>query len=134
MDILLLTIQQPECIDMNRKKEVNMNRLEIYNPEKTYLYPNAMVATPEAIQAEYTMVNHFKTVVYTDLSRKIFSQIEEYDSMRLRLGIDESLGEEEALLTMENIVNAPPPEPTLSSEEIIASQLMLQNLLAMQDI
>lgn len=111
-----------------------MIKLEIYNPEKTYMTPDMKIATPDSIKANYSAVNNFKCVIYTDEEGEIFSAIEPFNAMRSRLNVEKGLSDEDTLLLMEDIINNPPvveSEPT--AEERIASQLELQNMLAMPD-
>lgn len=111
-------------------KKIN---LEIYNPEKTYLYPNMQIATPEHIQANYSAVNNFKCVITTDSEGEMFYSVEPLNAMAQRLGVDKTqyVTDEELLEAMEEILNTPPAvntEPT--AEERIASALEYQNLIA----
>ena len=47
------------------------------------------------------------------------------------MGIDAALSEDESILKIEEIRNAPPPEPEASAEERIAAALEYQNLVNM---
>ena len=47
------------------------------------------------------------------------------------MGIDSSLSEDEAIFKIEEIRNAPSPEPEASAEERIAAALEYQNLVNM---
>ena len=49
----------------------------------------------------------------------------------LIMGIDSNLSDEESIRQIENLRNAPPPEPEVSAEERIAAALEFQNVLNM---
>lgn len=102
--------------------------LEIYNPTKTYVYPSMQVATPQDIQANYSMVNVDTCIVTTDKGHKMFYAIEFLDAMKDRLGVDDSLSDIEAVVALETILNEPQPIPEPSAEERIASAMEYQNL------
>lgn len=107
--------------------------LEIYNPQKTYMFPNMQLATPERIQMEYTAVNNpsVPCVITTDDSATMFYSIDLLPAMAQRLGVDISTmtTDEEKLVAMEAVLNAPQPEPQPTAEERIAASMEYQNLL-----
>lgn len=107
--------------------------LEVYNPEKTYLYPNMQVASPEHIQANYTAVNVTKCVITSDASGEMFYAVEPLNAMAQRLGVDVSEydSDEEVLAAMEEILNAPQPEPEPTAEERIAAAMEYQNMMSL---
>jgi hypothetical protein len=107
--------------------------LEIYDPEKTYIFATMAVATPDIIKASYSAVNNFKCVVETDAYGEKFYAVDSFNSMKDRFGIDPSLSDTEALAQLEVIINTEPTtvEQEPSAEERIASALEYQNLLAM---
>jgi hypothetical protein len=108
-----------------------MTNLEIYNPDKTYMTPDMKVATPDQIKANYSAVNNFKCVIYTDESGEMLFGIEPFNAMKQRLGVASGLSDEETLKAMEDILNKPVPVNTEpSAQERIASALEYQNLLA----
>lgn len=62
--------------------------LEIYNPQKTYLFPTMQPATPEIVGKDYAAVNITTCVVETDESRTMFFVIAD-----LPAGLDTLIGE-----------------------------------------
>ncbi len=108
--------------------------LEIYDNTKTYLFPNMMVATPEEVARNYTAVNELdlECIIETDESRTMFyTAPEPIAVLKSRHGIDQSASTEEALLAIEEILNAPTPDAAPSAEERIAAAMEFQNLLTM---
>lgn len=110
-----------------------MINLEIYNPEKTYLYPNMQLATPEHVGMNYAAVNATKCVITSDASGEMFYAIEPLNAMLQRLGVDASAmtTDEEKLVAMETILNAPPVDPGPTAEERMAAAMEYQNLLTL---
>ncbi len=109
-------------------------KLEIYNHEKTYLFPNMCIATPEEVAKNYTAVNvpNLTTVIETDESGIMFyTSPEPIVVTRSRHSIDPSLSDEEAIIAIEAILNSPEPDPLPSAEERIAAAMEYQNLLSM---
>lgn len=109
-------------------------KLEIYNHEKTYLFPNMCVATPEEVAKNYSAVNipSLTTVIETDESGIMFYTAPEPISvLKSRHGVNQSLSDEEAIAAIEEILNAPQPDPEPTAEERIAAALEFQNLLSM---
>jgi hypothetical protein len=113
-----------------------MVKLEIYDGNKTYMFPNLSLATPEVVMAQYAAVNFAPCVIMTDSAGEMFCSIEPLNAMRSRLGVDESLSVDEALVIMEEIINTPPvpmnSDPT--PEERIAAALEFQNVSTLSDV
>lgn len=108
--------------------------LEFYEPEKTYLYPNMQVATPEMIQASYSAVNVTKCVIGTDSSHTKFSSIDVFSEMKDRYDIDPELNDADALLALEEAINFVPEVSTEPApEERIAAALEFQSILLIPD-
>ncbi|MGB8455141.1 MAG: hypothetical protein WCD89_22775 [Anaerocolumna sp.] len=107
--------------------------LSIYNPEKTYLYPNMKEASPNTVKSEYSSVNFFTCVFETDASETvIYTSPEPMQVIRSRYEIDSSLSDEEAIIAIEVIMNTPQPviESAPSAEERIAAAMEYKNLLS----
>lgn len=109
--------------------------LEIYDNTKTYLYPNMNLATPESVAATYTAVNipNLECVIETDESRMMFyTAPEPITILRSRYNINSSVSTKDAIVAIEEILNAPQPEAELAptAEERIAAALEYQNLLS----
>jgi hypothetical protein len=108
-------------------------KLEIYNNNKVYLFPNMKPATPEIVARDYAAVNITKCVVTSDISGEMFYAIEPLNAMVQRLDIDitNMLSDEEKLVAMENKLNEPAPVPQPSAQDRIAAAMEYQNLLSM---
>ena len=110
-----------------------MRKLEIYDGTKTYMYPNMTLATPQVMQANYPAILAFPHVIETDDAGQVCFAIENFSAMKSRYNIDNELTDEQALAAIQEILNAPEPEPEASSEERIASALEFQNLMMLPD-
>ncbi|WP_097026189.1 hypothetical protein [Clostridium peptidivorans] len=106
-----------------------MIKLEKFDGTKTYMFPNGQVATPEVMRKNYSALDYFAHII--QVSGNTCMAIQELGAMRNIYKIDEALTEDEAILAIEAIINAPEPEPAPTAEERIASALEYQNLLAM---
>ena len=108
-----------------------MIKIEKYTGEKTYMFPNGAIATPEIIKNQFSTVEVFPHIVETDEAGQVCFAIQNLAAIRSQMGIDSSLSEDEAIAKIEELRNAPAPEPEVSAEERIASALEYQNLLSM---
>ena len=110
--------------------------LEIYDKSKTYLYPNMTLATPENVADTYSVVNvpNLECIIETDESRMMFYTAPEPIAIfKSRYNIDQSVSTNDAIVSIEEILNTPQPEAELAptAEERIAAALEFQNLLTM---
>lgn len=116
-----------------------MKYLEKYTGEKTYMYPNAALATPERVLADFPAAVAFPHVVETDANGEVLFAIMNLSAMRTQYGIDSSLTEAEAIRAIQDIMNTPEPEPEPTVDEStvalqnIAAQLEFQNMMALDD-
>jgi hypothetical protein len=113
---------------------MNMVNLELFDRTKTYVTPDGRVQTPEAIGMMFAIVNipDLKLVIQTDITATyLYTAPEPLGTMAQRLGLDYTLyaTDEDLLVAMENILNAPQPEPEPTAEERIAASLEYQNLM-----
>lgn len=108
-----------------------MLKIEKYNPTKTYMFPNGTIATPQIIQEKYPAVNIFQHIVETDEQGEVLFALQNLAAVRGQMGVDPSLSEDEAVAKIEELRNAPPPEPTPSAEDRIAANLEWQTLLTL---
>lgn len=108
-----------------------MLKIEKYNPTKTYMFPNGTIATPQIIQEKYPAVNVFQHIVETDEQGEVLFALQNLAAVRGQMGVDPSLSEDEAVAKIEELRNAPPPEPTPSAEDRIAANLEWQTLLTL---
>lgn len=116
-----------------------MKRLEKYTGEKTYMYPNAALATPERVLADFPAAVAFPHVIETDDNGEVLFAIMNLSALRAQYGIDASLSESEAIQAIQDIINTPEPEPEPTVDEStvalqnIAAQLEFQNMMTLDD-
>ena len=110
-----------------------MIKIEKLNRNKTYMFPNGLLATPEVMLKEFPAIEHFAHFVETDEAGQVCFAVQNLAAVRSQLDIDSSLSENEAIAKIEEIRNTPAPEPEPDSTERIAASLELQNLMAMPD-
>lgn len=108
-----------------------MRKYEKYLGNKTYMYPNGTMATPEIMIVKYPAVAYFSHIIETDEAGEVCFAVQNLSVMRHFYGIDNSLSEDEAIVQMEVLLNTPPVIPEPSPEERIASAMEFQNLMAL---
>lgn len=108
-----------------------MIKIEKYNGSKTYMFPNGELATPEKVREKFPAVNTFAHIVETDEAGQVLFAIQNLAAIKSQMGIDANLSEEESISKIEELRNAPAPEPEVSAEERIAAALEYQNLTSM---
>ena len=104
-----------------------MIKLEKYTGNITYMFPNGEIATPERLEQDFPAITLFPHVL--EVNGNVCQAVMELSALRQMHDIDENLSEEEAIEAIENIINAPPPEPGISPEERIAAAMEFQNLM-----
>ena len=109
-----------------------MKKLEKYLGNKTYMFPNGALATPEKMIEQFPAVLTFAPIIETDEAGEVCFAVQNLNAMRSLYGIDATLTEAEAIAKIEEIINAE-PEEVISAEERIASALEYQNLMSMED-
>lgn len=111
-----------------------MKKIEKYTGNKTYMFPNGALATPEVVLKQFPAILTFAHIIETDEAGEVCFAVENLSAIRSFYNIDSSLSEEEVISKIEEIRNTPEEvsdEPT--AEERIASALEYQNLLSMED-
>lgn len=108
-----------------------MVKIEKYTGTKTYMYPNGALATPDTIKNDFPAVEAFTHIIETDEAGQVCFAVQNLAAVRSQLGIDSSLSEDEAITAIEELRNAPIPEPDPTAEERIAAALEYQNLVNM---
>lgn len=108
-----------------------MIKIEKYNGSKTYMFPNGDLATPERVRKNFPAVDTFTHIVETDEAGQVLFAIQNLAAIKSQMGIDSNLSDEESIKQIENIRNAPPPEPEVTPEERIAANLEWQTLLSL---
>lgn len=115
-----------------------MKYLEKYTGEKTYMYPNAALATPERVLADFPAAVAFPHVIETDANGEVLFAIMNLSTLRTQYEIDSTLSEEEAIQAIQDIMNTPvevveETDPATSALENIAAQLEYQNMMSLED-
>lgn len=108
-----------------------MKKLIKYEGGKTFMFPNGTLATPEAILEQFPAILAFPHVIETDANEEVFWAVENLSAMRSRYEIDPELTEQEAIDLLQDIINAPPPEPPEPGDDPLA--LALQQLAEVLD-
>ena len=111
-----------------------MKKIEKYLGNKTYMFPNGAIATPEILLEQFPAALTFTHIIETDEAGEVCFAVQNLSAMRGVYGVDASLSEDEAIAKIEEIINTPKPEPEPSAEERIASALEYQNLMTMEDV
>jgi hypothetical protein len=109
-----------------------MIKIEKYDGNKTYMYPNGELAKPESVKSKFPAVTEFVHIIETDEAGQVMFAIQNLAALKSQLGIDTSVEEEEAIKQIEKIKNTPAPEPEPSTEERLAAALEFNNLLNLQ--
>lgn len=86
-----------------------MKIIEKYMGDKTYMFPNGAIATPEAVLDQFPAALTFAHIVETDENGEIMWAMQNLSAMCSFYNIDPSLGEEEKISAIQDIVNAPDP-------------------------
>lgn len=105
-----------------------MVKIEKYTGNKTYMYLNGALATPDTIKNDFPAVEAFVHIIETDEAGQVCFAVQNLAAVRLQQGIEVELTEDEAVAKIEEIRNTPQPEPEASTEERIAAALEYQNL------
>lgn len=106
-----------------------MIKLERYTGEKTYMFPNGAIATPEVMAEQFPAALAYTHIIETDEQGQVCWAVENLSAMRSMHNIDASLNEDEAIAALEDMRNAPPADDAPGVEERIAAALEYQNLL-----
>lgn len=104
-----------------------MLKLEKFTGDKTYMFPNGAVATPDVIRQQFPAVDHFPHVL--EVNGDVCQAVMSLSALRQMHNIDDVLSESEAIQAIQTIINTPPPEPEPTAEERIAASLEFQNLM-----
>lgn len=110
-----------------------MKKLEKYTGDKTYMFPNGAIATPEKMLADFPAALTFVHIIETDEAGEVCFAVQNLNAMRSLYNVDKELTEVEAIAKIEEIINTE-PEVEPSAEERIASALEYQNLMSMDDM
>lgn len=108
-----------------------MKKLELFSNNKTYMFPNGDIATPQKITAQFPAVNAFPHVIETDEGGEVCFAVMNLSALKAIHNVPVSLSAQEAIAQLEEIMNAPAPEPEPDANERIAAALEFQNLLSL---
>ena len=108
-----------------------MVKIEKSQGNKTYMYPNGVLATAETIKKDFPAVEAFTHIIETDEAGQVCFAVQNLAAVCSQMGIDSALTEDEAISKIEELRNAPAPEPDPTAEERIAAALEYQNLMNM---
>lgn len=111
-----------------------MKKIIKYTGDKTFMFPNGAIATKEEVLIQFPAALMFTHVVETDEAEEVMWALENLSALRTQFGIDSSLTEEEAIATIQEIINTPEPENTeATAEERIAAALEYQVMASLPD-
>lgn len=113
-----------------------MKKLIKYNGDKTFMFPNGVLATPSIMIDNFPAILTFAHLIETDEAEEVCFAVQNLSAMRGMYKIESSLSEEEAILKLEEIINMEPEpvEEEPSAEERIAAALEYQNMMNMEDV
>lgn len=105
-------------------------KLERWDSNKTYMYPNGEIASPERINQDFPAAMQFTHVI--EVNGDVCQAVMNLAAVRNIHGINPSLNDDDAIKAIETIINSPIAANLIPSpEERIAAALEFQNLLAM---
>jgi len=108
-----------------------MIKLEKFDGNKTYMFPNGQVATPEEIRKQFPAVDQFVHVI--EVNGEVCQAVMNLNALRNIHKIDEKLSEEDAIAAIEVIMNTP-PEEVITPEERTAAAQEFANLALLPDV
>ena len=111
-----------------------MKIVERYTGEKTYMFPNGALATKEAVLQKFPAALTFTHIVETDEEGQVMWAFQNLAAMKTLHGIAKDTPEAEAIAKLQEIINAPAPEPEPSAEERMAAAMELQALNSLTDV
>ena len=95
-----------------------MRVLEKYTGDKTYMFPNGGMGTPQAVKEKFPAVTAFTHVVETDESGEVMFALQNLSAMCTMHGVSQQLSENEKIAALSEILNAPDEEKSSVSPEI----------------
>lgn len=118
-----------------------MKIIEKYTGEKTYMFPNGVLATPKVMLEQFPAILTFVHIIETDENGEVAFSVQNLSAMRGFYKIDSSLNESEAIQAIQDAINTEPiDDGTISNEELtatslasIAASLEYQNMMTLDD-
>ena len=95
-----------------------MRVLEKYTGDKTYMFPNGGMGTPQAVKEKFPAVTAFTHVVETDESGEVMVALQNLSAMCTMQGVSQQLSEIGKIAALSEILNAPDEEESSVSPEI----------------
>ena len=95
-----------------------MRVLEKYTGDKTYMFPNGGMGTPQAVKEKFPAVTAFTHVVETDESGEVMFALQNLSAMCTMHGVSQQLSENEKIAALSEILNAPDEVESSVSPEI----------------
>ena len=110
-----------------------MKKLEMYDGNKSYMFPNGALATKEAVLKQFPACLTFTHVVETDNDGEMMFAMMNLSALRSIHNVDTSLSKDNAVIKIQEILNVVViQEPT--TEERMVAAVEFQNLLALPDV
>lgn len=107
-----------------------MIKLEKFTGNKTYMFPNSEVATPEIIRKKFPAVDNFVHVI--EVNGDVCQAVMNLNALRAIHNIDIVLSERDAIQAIEDKVNIL-PEEVITPEERLAAAAEFQNIISLPD-
>jgi len=108
-----------------------MIKLEKFDGNKTYMFPNGQVATPDEIRKQFPAVDQFVHVI--EVNGEVCQAVMNLNALRNIHKIDEKLNESDAIAAIEVVMNTP-PEEVITPEERTAAAQEFANLALLPDV
>lgn len=105
-----------------------------YDGNKTFMYPNGAIATPDRIEADFPAVTIFQHIIETDENGQVCYAVQNLSAMRSLYDIDTELTDEEAIVAIQTKRNEVPTNTSATPEERIAAVLEYQVITNMSDV
>lgn len=106
-----------------------MKILEKYTGEKTYMFPNGAMATPEAVLAQFPAALAFTHVAESDEGGEVLFALQNLSALRTIYEIGAEPSEQEAIAAIQEIINTPQSETLPETDAGLSAQLEYQQQL-----
>jgi len=95
-----------------------MKKIVKYTRGKTYMFPNGELATPDRILQDFPAIETFAYALVTDEHEELFAELYNLNQMRDMYKVDPELDEAGAIDALQEIINAPLPEPKQADDPL----------------
>lgn len=109
-------------------------KYELYKGNKTYLYPNMEIASPERVLSDYPGILTFKHLIKTNDAGEVLYAVENLNTLRSKnvkfeeLSDDEFINKLNEKIKEQELLSSEPQVEEPTAEERIAAALEFQNL------